>query len=270
MSVEGRASVVEVAIVTGAARGLGLATARRLAADGARVYIADIDEELASRVSADDPDHLLPAKVDVSKPGSLADLADRVTAECAAVDLLVNNAGVQLVKPSAEMTPAEWQSVIDVDLSGVFFASQALLPLLSVRGGSIVNISSVAAATAMPQRLPYVASKAGVDAITRTLAAEWAELGIRVNAIAPGYIQTDMLAEVVRLGKVDTAPVVARTALGRLGRDSEIAAAVAWLASPEASYVTGTTLFVDGGWATMGARPMSGPGSSAAKDATQA
>jgi len=250
-----------VAVVTGGARGLGAATARRLAQDGCRVYVADRDGESAQRFAATDSEHLVAVQTDVADPESVAALGRRITADEGRLDILVNNAGVQLVKPSAEMLPSEWQSVIDVDLSGVFFTSQAMYPLLRVGGGAIVSIASVAASTAMPQRLPYVASKAGVEAITRTLAAEWAADRIRVNAVAPGYIQTDMLDAVVKSGKVDVTPVIARTSLGRLGRDTEIAAAVAWLASQEASYVTGEVLHVDGGWMRMGARPQAGPGS---------
>jgi NAD(P)-dependent dehydrogenase (short-subunit alcohol dehydrogenase family) len=250
-----------VAVVTGGARGLGAATARRLAQEDCRVYVADLDGESAQRFAAIDSEHLVAVEMDVADPRSVAVLARRIADDDGRFDILVNNAGVQLVKPSAEMLPSEWQSVIDVDLSGVFFTSQAMYPLLRVGGGAIVSIASVAASTAMPQRLPYVASKAGVEAITRTLAAEWTANRIRVNAVAPGYIQTDMLDAMVKSGKVDVTPVIARTSLGRLGRDTEIAAAVAWLASQEASYVTGEVLYVDGGWMTMGARPQAGPGS---------
>jgi 2-deoxy-D-gluconate 3-dehydrogenase len=258
----------KVAIVTGGANGLGRATAMALATAGATVVIADLDEEAATALAASMPERLHPILVDVAEEADVRRMIAAVGEEFGRLDLLVNNAGIQRIAPSAELSLLEWRRVLEVNLTAAFVCAQAAYPLLCrTGGGSIVNVASIAAMVGMPQRAPYTASKAGLIGLTRVLAVEWAADGIRVNAVAPGYILTDMNLRAMRAGVFDAHTVEERTALGRLGRPDEVAAAICWLCDEElSSYVTGTVLTIDGGWSIMGQRPKSGPGSRPSSD----
>jgi NAD(P)-dependent dehydrogenase (short-subunit alcohol dehydrogenase family) len=240
----------KVAWVTGASRGLGREVALALAAAGAEVALSARDgeslEELRETIAAD-------GGVAHAFPGSVAEAADveRTAAAIAAatgrIDVLVNNAGISpSFERSERLASADWQAVIDVNLTGAFACSQAAVALMGA-GGAIVNVSSIHATAGMERVAAYAASKGGLEALTRSLAVEWAERGIRVNAIAPGYIETEMSSG-LREHDYWSARLLERIPLGRFGRSEEIVPAILFLAGSGASYLTGATLFVDGGW----------------------
>jgi meso-butanediol dehydrogenase / (S,S)-butanediol dehydrogenase / diacetyl reductase len=239
-----------VAVVTGAARGIGLAIARRFLAEEWRVALLDIDSGELGKTTGK-PDQLLTIACDVSAPDQIQGAVQQILARFGRIDALVNNAGIALFKPLLETTHEEWQRVLDVNLTGPFLCSQACAPaMLRNGGGAIVNISSISGLRASTLRVAYGTSKAALDHLTRQQAAELGNLGIRVNAVAPGPVDTAMAKQVhtpdIRAGYHDAIP------LARYGREEEIAAAVYFLCSPEASYVNGQTLAVDGGFDAAG------------------
>ena len=238
----------KVAIVSGAARGIGEATATLLAQEGARVAIWDRDragaEALASTLRASGHEAIGDG-VDVTDRQSLETAAQRVVAEFGGIDALVNNAGITIDRSLMKMTEEDFDRVIAVNLKGVFNCTQAVVPHLVTRGGgAIANASSVVALYGNFGQTNYVASKAGVIGMTRTWARELGRKNIRVNAVAPGFIATDMTAampEPVLAGMRDKTP------LGRLGAPDDIARAYLFLISDDASFITGHVLSVDGG-----------------------
>jgi 3-oxoacyl-[acyl-carrier protein] reductase len=245
-----------VAIVTGAARGIGAATARRLASEGARVVVADIDaeagREAAARIEADGG-WAFPVAADVSSAGNVRALFDAVFARAGRVDILVNNAGISRPAPT-ELLPAEaWDEVLAIDLRSAFLCSQAALPAMKrARYGKIVNVSSIAAhGSKTPGNSHYAAAKAGLIGLTKTLALECGPYNVCVNAVAPGIIDTEMNERTAaRLGisyGAFRAERAAGIALGRLGTQEEVAAVIAFLASDDASFVNGEVVHVAGG-----------------------
>lgn len=246
-----------VCVVTGAAQGIGRAIAEAFAAEGGRVAILDLDGEGAERCAADLCGRGAEVRAylcDVSDRAAVMGSADRVATELGPCDVLVNNAGLALIGPSVEFAETDWNLSIAVMQTGVFFCCQAFGRQMIESGrGAIVNISSMNATVAFPMRLAYNAAKAAVVAMTQVLAIEWAEHGIRVNAIGPGVTRTALVDEVIRAGALDEEALVKRTPMRRLGRPEEIAKAALFLASEEdSSFVTGTFLVVDGGWSAYG------------------
>ncbi len=234
------------ALVTGAGSGIGAATARRLGRDGAHVVVADIDEGAATGMA-----QTLRGEGLRASPLVL-DVTSRASWECAAAQLrgdgglaiVVNNAGVTRDRSLLKMTDADWDAVLDVHLRGTFLGCQTMVPLLRDRGGgAIVNVSSDARHGAFGQA-NYSAAKAGIVGLTRTVAIEQAKHGIRVNAVAPGPVDTPMLADVPDRVREQW---LAAIPLGRLARPEEVAAVIGFLASDDASYVTGHVIAVDGG-----------------------
>jgi 3-oxoacyl-[acyl-carrier protein] reductase len=200
-------------------------------------------------------------QLDVTDREQVAALMASVVAERGAIDLLVNNAGIARQAPLADLSAADWNAVVDVNLHGVFNCLQAAgRHMLDAGGGVIVNISSAAAERGSPARAAYSATKAAVNGLTRAAAAEWAERGIRVNAVGPGYISTGVYAAAVAAGRIREADVLARTPARRLGTLEEVADVVAFLASDGARFINGQVVYVDGGFlADFGVPPASDP-----------
>ncbi|WP_337270198.1 SDR family NAD(P)-dependent oxidoreductase [Oryzifoliimicrobium ureilyticus] len=244
------------AVVTGAARGIGRAIAERLALAGAHVIIADRDEaEGAILVDAIAGAGGKAAFVafDVAQPGMVAAAVETIYASHGAVDVLVNNAGIVRNVPALEMRLDDWKSVLDIDLGGVFNCAQAFGRHMVAAGrGSMVNISSICGeVTVHPQpQVSYNAAKAGVNLLTKSLAVEWAKSGVRVNAVAPGYVGTQLTLR-GRSNPEWFDTWIRMTPMGRLGEPREIANAVLFLAADASSYITGTVLTIDGGYTAM-------------------
>ncbi|GHE22211.1 SDR family NAD(P)-dependent oxidoreductase [Halomonas urumqiensis] len=243
-----------VALVTGGAQGIGWATAQRLARDIPHVVIVDLDDRAAgARAEELGPGHL-GLGVDITDEGQVGTMVERVLAVFGRIDVLINNAGIA-DQPGAtlEQRVDAFERVLRVNLNGTFLVTQAVVGEMLARGeGAIVNLSSIAALGGIPTRNAYSAAKAGILGMTRSMACEWARRGVRVNAIAPGYVRTALIEELERRGTIDTAALEARTPMGRLADPTEIAEAIAFLASPRASFITGSVLVADGGWSALG------------------
>ncbi|MEL6913612.1 MAG: SDR family oxidoreductase [Pseudomonadota bacterium] len=234
------------ALVTGGAQGIGYACAEALAEDGHTVLIADINTEGAEAAAGT----LGGAGygVDMGKPVEIAALFDRIEADHGAVSVLVNNAGLALPNDFLDTSLEDWQRVVDVNLTGVFLATQRAARGMVAAGlhGSIINMSSINAQVAIPSIAAYCASKGGVMQVTKSAALALAPHGIRVNAVGPGSIDTAMLGT-VNEDPAAKARILSRTPLQRIGTPREIGDVVAFLASAKASYITGETIYVDGG-----------------------
>ncbi|MFO1074226.1 MAG: glucose 1-dehydrogenase [Geminicoccaceae bacterium] len=241
-----------VAVVTGGARGIGLEIARALLGAGAAVVVADIDAEAADAAAATlARDGTAEGRaLDVTDPAAVTACADAIVAAHGHIDILVNNAGIARITPALDTPDEEWRQIMDVNVNGVFWCARAFGRHMVEHGsGSIVNLGSMSGLIVnRPQSAAaYIASKAAVHMLTKALACEWASLGVRVNALAPGYIATDMtLAMRARPELYDT--WLAMTPMQRCGEPREVAAAALFLASDAASYVTGSILSVDGGY----------------------
>ncbi len=241
----------KVAWVTGAGRGLGAAIAQGLAAAGATVALtarsrSELAETLA-KIEADGGRGLvLPA--DVTDPVQVDGVIAAALDGLGGLDVLVNNAGISPVLTRSEaLSLADWRRILDVNLTGAFICSQAAgRHMLAASRGSVISISSVHGQQAWPRLAAYAASKGGLEMLTRTLAIEWADRNVRVNAVAPGYFATEMTAGLRASGRSDA--LVQRIPLGRFGLPQEVVGAVLFLASDLSSYVTGSTVSVDGGW----------------------
>ena len=245
----------KIALITGAAGGIGLAIACRLAADGARVVIADRDGARLLTAIAELPSDAVALVADISTEAGVDAMIDDAVSRLGQLDILVNNAGLaEPIARTVDQQFADWQRVIDVNLRGTYLACRAFgrhaLPRRA--GGAIVNIGSVAGLGGIPSSNGYGVSKAAIAHLTRNLACEWATKGIRVNCVAPGYIEAPMAIEMFANVHVDRSRIEKRLPMQRLGEAAEIAAAVAFLVSQDASYITGVTLPVDGGWCAYG------------------
>jgi 3-oxoacyl-[acyl-carrier protein] reductase len=236
----------EIALVTGATRGIGAAIAERLARDGARVIGTATTAEGAARIGAG-----LAASggrgmvLDVAKPDSIDALLEDIGAKEGAVGILCNNAGITRDTLLLRMKEEDWDAVLDTNLASVFRLSKAVLRgMMKARKGRIVSITSVVGLTGNPGQANYAAAKAGILGFTKSLAREVGSRGITVNAIAPGFIDTDMTRG---LPEAQRAALNAQIPMGRLGQPADIAAAVAFLCSPDGAYITGETLHVNGG-----------------------
>ena len=242
-----------VAVVTGGARGIGLAVGQWFLAHGHRIALLDIDSATLAQTAATlgQPGQVITVPCDVSDPQQVQDAVNQVEATFGRIDALVNNAGVAVFKPIGDTTFAEWRHVLSTNLDGAFLCTQACAPvMLKTGGGSVVNIASISGLRASTLRVAYGTSKAAIIHLTKQQAVELGNVGIRVNAIAPGPVDTEMSKLVhsvaIRSDYYDTIP------LNRYGTTEEIASAVGFLCSPAASYVNGQILAVDGGFEATG------------------
>ncbi len=247
----------KAALVTGSTKGIGLGIARAYAREGADVVVNSRDSGDCERVAAEigaGGGRVIGIHADLSRSDEVRRLArETIEALGGRVDILVNNAGQPRVAPSAELTEADYRYTLDLNLNAYFFLSQEVArSMLARRAGCIINVSSINGTLAFPQRLAYCVSKSGVNMLTKVLAIEWADRGVRVNAIAPAYIKTDWVRTLVERKIVDEAALLRRTPMARLGLPEEVAEAAVYLASDAASYVTGAVLAVDGGWMAYG------------------
>jgi NAD(P)-dependent dehydrogenase (short-subunit alcohol dehydrogenase family) len=244
----------KVALVTGARRGMGKAHALALAKQGAKVVVTDVDmaecQLVVDEIKTNGGEAVC-FKLDVLNGQEVNEVFDNVIKQFGRLDILINNAGIYFSKPALELTEADWDKMLNINLRGQFLCAQrAAKEMAKNKWGRIINIASVASGqtgVGIAGGAHYTASKGGVIGMTETLAIEWASLGINVNVIAPGAIDTPMVAA-AELPKEALAAILSRVPIKRMGRPEEVANAAVFLASEEASYITGATLYVDGGW----------------------
>ena len=243
----------KVALVTGAARGIGRGIAEVFAAEGAHVAVNDVDnmalaEDVAKTLRTNGTKAMV-VQADVAKRDAVEPMIDRVWNELGPIDILVNNAGIETIVPFLELTDDQWTRLVDVNLRGAWLCSQIFCRRATAAGrpGSIVNIGSIQAAKVLPGRTHYAPTKLGLEALTRNMSAEMTPQGIRVNCIHPGLIDTPMTAWVMKDPNL-LPGVLAQISLGRAGEPREIGHVAAFFASDDASYLTGQSIFVDGGW----------------------
>jgi NAD(P)-dependent dehydrogenase (short-subunit alcohol dehydrogenase family) len=248
----------KVVLNTGAGGGIGRAMAHAFARHGARLMLLDIDLEGLEQTQSQLRKQYPGIEVQTIQASITDDLAVEqacaiTEADFGRIDILLNNAGISMNKSSLELTPAEWRRAIDIDLSGVFYCSQAAgKRMVRQSSGVIVSTSSIWGLSASANRLAYCASKAGVISLTKCLAAEWAKHGIRVNAICPGYTHTALMDDLMERGVIDHADLCSKTPMNRLGHPDEMAEAALYMASDAAAFVTGHALVSDGGWLADG------------------
>lgn len=252
MKLEGK-----TALVTGSSRGIGRAIALAFAAEGADVALncsasVPAAEEVAAQIKVMGKRAVV-IQADVADKSAVDSMVDKVIAEFGRLDVLVNNAGMSVVSPSAELEEDRWRRGMDVMLNGVFFCSQAAgRVMIKQKSGSIINIASINGIGAFPERVCYGTAKAGVMQMTKVLGTEWARHNINVNAIAPGYVKTDLVENLIEKGTLDEKELEGRVPAGRLAEVEDIAGAAVFLASADSRYIQGQTIVVDGGWTAYG------------------
>ena len=249
-----------IAIITGAGRGIGFGITNRLCRAGATAVIAEFNPQTGQEAVARLAGEGLTAhfhQTDVTNPDSVTALADAVNAQFGRIDILVNNAGLADIGPTETVPLDKWYKQVDVLYNGVFLCMQAVgRVMLAQRKGVILNISSIGGLGAWPMRSAYNSAKAAVISLTENIGAEWARRGVRVVSVAPGVTRTAMLQQLVDEGIASLDQYNRRTPMGRVGEVDEIASVVQFLVSDRASYITATTVVVDGGWTAWGNLPV--------------
>ena len=247
----------KLVIITGGARGLGYASATKFALEGAEIVLADINEEMVKESAAklhEETGAVCHAyRLDVSRVDEIKAFFAKIKADFGRVDILINNAGIQIRNDCLDFKEEDWDKLMDINLKGVFFCCQQGGLIMKDNGGGVsVNMSSSTAVRTTPGRAPYCISKAGVKNLTMVLSCEFAKYHIRMNAVAPGWIMTNMLQDGFRLGVVSDKQLMAAIPYKRYADMSEIADTVVYLCSDQASYITGQCIHVDGGQTALG------------------
>ncbi len=247
----------KITIITGASKGLGKAFAVRFASEGSSVVLTgrsyDLLKDLCSEINASGGE-AYPIRMDVKDGESIQNAVNETVERYGKIDVLINNSGIPMVSPSESLSHENWNNAVSTNLSGVFFCSQAVARHMIDRksGGCIINISSSFGDSPVPQRAAYCSSKAAVNMLTKVLAAEWAEKNIRVNAIAPGYLNTEFIQQLEQQGKLDTESLKKRIPQRRIGNVEEITGLAVYMAGDESTYMTGSVVNIDGGWTAYG------------------
>ncbi len=246
----------KVVIVTGGGRGIGAAICQAFANEGAHVVVADINESNAKEVAEKIGGQTFGLALDVRSPEGAAGMAKSVIDKFGRIDVLMNNAGARVIKGLMQHTQEDWQQMLDINLTGPFTCSQAVLPqMMEQKSGNIINVASIASFMGRPNRVAYVAAKSGVLGLTRAMAADLSGKNIRVNAIAPGMVASPFNQSFAEAE--DTGPAWAsENLIGRWGQPEDIAGAAIFLASDESSFINGSEIKVEGGW--LAARSRSG------------
>jgi 3-oxoacyl-[acyl-carrier protein] reductase len=244
-----------VILVFGGAGGIGSAVSARLASDGARLVVADLDAAQAQAQAAGLVAGGLQAigvACDITDPERCEFAAQAAVDQFGRLDGVVNCAGISKPHDSISLAPSDWARMVNVQLNGSFYAAQACARHMWAEGGAIVFITSTNAEAAFPRRAAYCSAKAGVAMLTKVLAVEWAEKRIRVNAVGPAHVATEMTQRNIAAGNINEAQIKARIPLGRLAQPADVADAVSFLLSDQASFITGQSVYVDGGWLAYG------------------
>jgi 3-oxoacyl-[acyl-carrier protein] reductase len=250
-----RSDFDKVILVFGGAGGIGAEVGARLASMGARVVLADLNLARAQAKAEDIAaagGQAMGVECDITNPESCESAARAAVVRFGQLDGLVNCAGISKPHDSISLPPADWARMVDIQLNGAFYAAQACARHMWDAGGAMVFITSTNAEAAFPRRAAYCAAKAGLAMLTKVLAIEWAGQGIRVNAVGPTYVATEMTERNIAAGNINEAQVKARIPLGRLAQPADVADAVSFLLSEQASLITGHSLYVDGGWLAYG------------------
>jgi 3-oxoacyl-[acyl-carrier protein] reductase len=246
----------KVAVITGSAGGIGNEIAREFVRAGADVVLNSRDEQRAAeaaRTLQGESGRVIGIQADVSSPEGARKLIEGAVSQFGGVDILINNAGISMIAPADQLDPADWDRAIRTNLSGPFYCSQAAAPHMFERGGGvIVNIGSIAGHVAFPARAAYCAAKHGLVGLSKVLALDWAPKGVRVLNVDPAYIKTAMDERDQTTAGYDDVAIERRTPLGCFGSVGDVAKAVLFLCSPDARYITGSSMLVDGGWVAYG------------------